>query len=78
MKLAKMYAKEFNSGGEKSCAKCGRQCHGTHCSFCIDRTLIELGVSVETMRKASAVFRRTTNPEKINEAIAAIEAEIKK
>lgn len=77
MKLAKMYAKEFNSGGENHCIKCGKPCHGNHCAFCIDKTLREMGVSVETMRLSSAVFRRTTNPEKVNQAIAAIEAEIK-
>lgn len=77
MKLAKMYAKEFKPGGERECIKCGRQSHGNYCAFCIDKTLREMGVSVETMRLASAVFRRTTNPEKVNQAIAAIEAEIK-
>lgn len=77
MKLAKMYAAEFKPGGELECIKCGRQSHGNYCAFCIDKTLRELGVRVETMRIASAVFRNSSNPEKIEQAIAAIEEEIK-
>jgi len=77
MKLAKMYAAEFKPGGERECIKCGRQSHGNYCAFCIDKTLVDLGVSKKTMRLASAVFRRTTNPEKVEQAIAAIEREIK-
>lgn len=77
MKLAKMYANEFKPGGGNECIKCSRQCHSNYCSFCIDKTLRELGVSVKTMRDSSAVFRSSSNSEKIKQAIKAIEGEIK-
>ena len=77
MKLAKMYVKEFEFGGKNHCAKCGSPCHGNHCVFCINARLRDMGVSTETLRLASAVFRKNSSPEKVKQAIAAIEAEIK-
>lgn len=76
MKLAKMYAAEFKPGGEKECIKCGRQSHGNHCSFCIKKTLLSMGVTDETLKWASAIFRKNRSDEEVNSAIKDIEQEI--
>ena len=77
MKLAKMYAAEFKPGGERECIKCSRQSHGNYCAFCIKKTLKALKVTEETLRESSKVFKNSINKDQINQAIAAIEAEIK-
>lgn len=76
MKLSELYVQEFKPGGRRHCLKCQRQSHGKWCGFCIDKELRSLGVSQKTMRLASAVIRRG-NPVKIQQAIEAIEREIK-
>jgi hypothetical protein len=76
MKIGNLYAAEFKPGGENKCAVCMiRKCHGIRCAFCIDKDLREIGVSAQTMRIASAVFRSSSSREKRNQAMESINQE---
>lgn len=77
MKLSEQYAREFKAGGNKACQKCARRSHGNFCSFCINKELLWLGVSIKTLRLASAVFR-AGNPAKTKLAVEAIDKELDK
>lgn len=77
MKISEQYAAEFKPGGKRACQKCERRSHGKFCSFCINKELLWLGVSSKTLRIASSVFRNPKTPERFEQAIEAIDKELK-